>query len=321
MISVALCTYNGEKFIKEQLESIIQQTRSPDEIIICDDVSTDNTVRVIHDVLTGWNGKKKIIINEKNMGFKKNFENAIRYCSGDIIFLSDQDDVWNSRKIEIIENAFAVHPNAIMVFHDAEIVDAQLHTKYSSFWKLLDFDDIKFKNDDSILKFRNVVQGSACAFRRELFDVATPFPMVAIHDEWLALIARTMGEIIAVPEILLKYRQSDSNAIGVIELTTLRRIKKYTLIIHRSLLIHYNELIRREKVFQEYTIKVKKLGVQTNSFMEYDALLKKQIRLIDTKNIRILFSLPSYIYAGIGVQNALKLYIKNVMLLILHIDP
>ena len=99
MISIALCTYNGESYIVELLLSIINQTLQPDEIIICDDKSTDNTVKKTKLILDGWSGNYRLIVNESNLGYKKNFQKAISLCSGDIIFLCDQDDVWDTTKI------------------------------------------------------------------------------------------------------------------------------------------------------------------------------------------------------------------------------
>ena len=104
MISVAMCTFNGEKYIKNHLLSIINQSCPPDELIICDDCSNDETCNIIEVVLSKWSGKWKLIKNSHNLGFRKNFEQAIRNSNGDIIFLSDQDDVWAKNKIEIISS-------------------------------------------------------------------------------------------------------------------------------------------------------------------------------------------------------------------------
>ena len=201
MVSIALCTYDGEKYIAEQLESLINQTRQPDEIIICDDQSKDNTVIVAKRVLNSWQGKWKIIVNDKNLGYKKNFQKAISLCSGEFIFLSDQDDVWDKRKLEIILAAFHNHPDAIMVFHDAELVNGNLQSIYPSLWATMGFDYRQFRNNvyGRFMK-GNVVQGAACAFKRKLFDIAQPFPAEAIHDEWLALNAIPNGGIYPVNE-------------------------------------------------------------------------------------------------------------------------
>lgn len=96
--SVALCTYNGEKYIKEQLDSILNQTKKVDEIIVCDDCSSDKTVEILNHYSSTNPGLFKIYINEQNLRSVKNFEKAITLCTGDIIFLSDQDDFWVNEK-------------------------------------------------------------------------------------------------------------------------------------------------------------------------------------------------------------------------------
>ena len=108
MISVAMCTYNGEKYIQEQLESIIYQSVPPDEIVICDDCSNDATLEIVKDILNSYDGIVQLVSNKHNLGYRKNFEKAISLCHGDIIFLSDQDDVWSSNKIEIIKSKYFV---------------------------------------------------------------------------------------------------------------------------------------------------------------------------------------------------------------------
>lgn len=126
MISVAMCTYNGEKYIREQLESIINQSMLPDEIVICDDCSKDTTLEILKDTLNSYNGIVQLVSNKHNLGYRKNFEKAISLCHGDIIFLSDQDDVWNKDKIEIIKTEIEKDKNILLAFHDVEIVDENL---------------------------------------------------------------------------------------------------------------------------------------------------------------------------------------------------
>lgn len=236
MISVALCTYNGEKYIKEQLESIINQKLPPDEIIICDDVSSDRTKEIVYETLKTWNGNWKFIENKHNLGFIKNFEKAIHSCMGDIIFLSDQDDVWNLDKISIINQVFEEHPETLMVFHDAEIVDSHLSYLGNTVWGLngLKHDYSKFyQNDYSNLIALNPVQGAAMAFRKELFDMSIPFPDHVSHDDWLALNAALNGEIFPVHQCLLKYRQSGKNTLGASTIG-INKIKKWIVNYHKS---------------------------------------------------------------------------------------
>lgn len=248
MISVAMCTFNGEKYIKEQIESIINQSLIPDEIVICDDCSKDNTVNIIKETLDNWSGKVHLVVNEKNVGYRKNFEKAISLCNGDIIFLSDQDDVWNRNKIEIMVNALN-NSDAILAFHDVEVVDENLKLITGSFWKLLKFSYQKFLHDDFRRIFEgNVVQGSACALKKELINYAKPFPEAAIHDEWLALVAVAKGNIIPINKSLAKYRQSGNNAIGAGSVSLLEKITKLITNLHAQNIKLINDLIRRQKV-------------------------------------------------------------------------
>lgn len=226
MISIALCTYNGESYIDELLLSITNQTFQPDEIIICDDKSTDDTVSKIKSILDDWTGNYRLIVNESNLGYKKNFQKAISLCDGDIIFLCDQDDVWNVAKIAKVMEVFDHRNDVIMVFHDAELVDENLNTISPSLWKELGFNYHNFLNGDfSHFVKGNMVQGAACAFRKELFDISVPFPTNAIHDEWLALNAMMNGEIYPLHDSLLKYRQTGKNEIGAINNSFLSKIK------------------------------------------------------------------------------------------------
>ena len=185
MNSVAMCTYNGEKYIREQLESIIHQTMPPDEIIICDDCSNDRTIDEIRQIMAEWDGHWKLVQNENNLGYRKNFQKVISLCHGDIIYLSDQDDVWNLHKMELMNQIFVECPEVVTVFHDAELVDESLHVLYPSFWRAsLDFDYREFLAGDYRKVFdHNVMQGSASAFRRIVFEKARPFPEDAVHDE------------------------------------------------------------------------------------------------------------------------------------------
>ena len=250
MVSIALCTYNGEKYIEEQLDSLIHQTYQPDEIIICDDQSKDNTVNIAKSLLSGWSGAWKVIINKENLGYKKNFQKAISLCRGDIIFLSDQDDVWDCNKLNIILDTFQKHPKAMMIFHDAELVNRNLQTIYPSLWQNMGFDYQEVMNNmyGRFIK-GNVVQGAACAFRKKLFQISQPFPIEAIHDEWLALNAIPNGGIYPVNKKLLKYRQTGSNEIGAVAESAIGKLRKWIKNPKIRLHMHNEELIRYAAVW------------------------------------------------------------------------
>lgn len=252
MISVAMCTYNGEHYIEEQLKSIFFQTRKPDEIIICDDCSDDDTVNKIEKMLSSYTGEAKVIRNKKNLGYKRNFQKAIGLCKGDIIFLSDQDDIWNLNKIEIMMDQFEKHPNASMVFHDAELVDENLNPIASSFWSILHFNpqDFLMGNYERLLK-GNVIQGSACAFRKEIFIKAFPFPLEAVHDEWLGLVASLFGAIMPVSTKLMKYRQGH-NQIGGEEKTVREGIRLWCRNTGESVKKHVQQIENRKSVLNVF---------------------------------------------------------------------
>lgn len=179
-ISIALCTYNGAKFLPEQLASFLAQTQLPDELIVCDDFSTDKTLQIIEDFVQTSPFVVKIFRNEENLGVIKNFEKAINLCTGDIIFLSDQDDIWMSEKIERVMQEFEKSPEIGMVFSNAELVDEQLESLdlYLSdltFTERMRHLETSNKFFDELLK-RNYITGATLAFRSYFRNKMLPFP-------------------------------------------------------------------------------------------------------------------------------------------------
>src|SRR5437763_17010761 len=132
--SVAMCTHNGAPFVEEQLKSISSQSRLPDEVIVCDDCSHDETARIVERFSEVAPFPLRLIVNSTNFGVVKNFEQAISLCTGDIIALCDQDDVWQPTKLARIETAFDESPAAGLVFMDAELIDEQLRPTGRSLW-------------------------------------------------------------------------------------------------------------------------------------------------------------------------------------------
>lgn len=227
-VSVVLCSYNGEKYIEEQLKSIVNQSVKPDEIIVCDDRSTDNTVAIVNKVLSQSSIDYKIKINERNMGVIKNFEHAIELATGDIIFLSDQDDVWHYKKIETIKREFEKDESCIMVFTDAELVDKERKKLGVNLWRTVHFSE-KMLSDNNLIDIllnRPIVTGATMAFRKELFEKIRPFPEWCLHDEWIAINASVYGSVKAIEFSLIEYRQHESNLVGAYK-TLYDRAKRY----------------------------------------------------------------------------------------------
>lgn len=251
MISVALCTYNGERYIRQQLASILEQSLPPDEIVICDDRSTDHTLDIINDIASASKILCHVYENDINLGYKRNFEKAVSLCRGDIIFLSDQDDVWYKNKIRIVARCFD-DASVMMVHHDDRLVDENLSIIYDSYWRAIGMPYAQMSKDDyRPLLMRNYVQGSACAFRKDVYEAAVPFNTCVSHDTWLALFAIHMGKLISLNEPLMAYRQWGKNSMGVHIPTLLEKIKGYSNKLQLILKDHIENIQSRVDLFAD----------------------------------------------------------------------
>ena len=221
--SIALCTYNGEKFLREQLDSIALQTLLPDELVACDDRSCDSTMEILQEFRERVSFPVHIHQNEENLGSTKNFEKAIRLCSGDIIALCDQDDVWKPEKLERLGEALHANPEAGYAFSDADLVDEHLKPLGCRLWDSIGFrGEIKklFIQGEQLRCFirKNVVTGASMIFRASVGRMAMPFPTKGdfwVHDGWIALISSTVGHLgVPVDEALISYRIHPNQQMG-----------------------------------------------------------------------------------------------------------
>lgn len=221
-ISIALCTYNGAKYLSEQLESYARQIRLPDELVICDDKSNDQTVQIIEEFARRVSFPVRLSINENNLGYIKNFEKAITLCTGDLIFLSDQDDVWHSEKLEIFERKFTEQPSVGMVFCNARLVGENLEPLGVDVWQWLGLTpevERLFNEGKGLAKIfnRNYSPGFTIAFRSEYKDLILPIPddvLWVLHDYWIALLLTAATKVLPVQTPLVDYRQHGKQQIG-----------------------------------------------------------------------------------------------------------
>jgi glycosyltransferase involved in cell wall biosynthesis len=204
LVSIALCTYNGEKYLKEQLDSIINQTYRNLEIIIVDDCSSDTTFEIVKKYAEA-DKRIRYFQNEVNLGYNKNFERAINLTTGDYISISDQDDIWMLDKIEILLKS--IHDNWL-VFSNSEFMEED-GTKAHSLLK--DF-SIEGKDYRMIL-FTNYVAGHAVLFKREFLDHLLPFPEYGFYDWWMAFVAFYHHKIVYVDKVLTRYRKHSASVI------------------------------------------------------------------------------------------------------------
>jgi glycosyltransferase involved in cell wall biosynthesis len=199
-----MAAYNGEMYIREQIESILKQLKANDELIISDDNSSDKTSDIIREIN---DPRIKFIINNGEKGYTKNFENALKESSGDIIFLSDQDDVWVDNKVEIMLKHLE---NADMVVSNAKIVDSQLQVINDSHFLL---HNVKKGFWNNFLKTRYI--GACMAFKRDVLVKALPFPRhqkYCAHDYWLTIVSEAYYKVSLENSPLLLYRRHGKNA-------------------------------------------------------------------------------------------------------------
>lgn len=220
-ISAAMCTYNGARYLREQLQSIAAQTRPPDELVICDDQSTDTSREIISHFAASASFPVQLHVNEQNLGSTKNFERAIELCTGDVIALADQDDVWLPEKLRRIEDCFERGPGVGLVFTDAEVVDEDLKPLGYRLWQSVGFDDAARRLVTSgraldVLLPGWTVTGATMAFRAGFRNLVLEIPtdLALIHDGWIALLIASVADVSFIDEPLIKYRQHGRQQIG-----------------------------------------------------------------------------------------------------------
>ena len=203
-VSVAMATYNGEKYIKEQINSILKNLKQDDELVISDDGSKDNTIRIIQEYQKE-DSRVKLFEGPKK-GVKQNFANAIEKSNGEYIFLADQDDVWNDNKVKKVLKVFE-EKDVTLVIHNCEIVNENLEKTDKTFFE--------FRNSGKgIIKniWKNTYIGCCIAFRASMKDKILPIPNdIEMHDQWIGIINEKYGKSYFLDECLIKYRRHGDN--------------------------------------------------------------------------------------------------------------
>jgi glycosyltransferase involved in cell wall biosynthesis len=219
-VSVVMCTYNGEKYVRDQLQSILDQTRPPDEIIISDDGSADSTLEIIEEFASSSGGPQppvwRVETRAKPLGVSGNFASALTKAHGEFIALADQDDVWEPDRLEKALAHF--HDSVVLVHSDATLIDTSGRPT-GTLMSALRLTSSERRNLlrgrvlDALLR-RNVVTGATTMIRSSLLEHALPIPEGWVHDEWLALVAAAQGGVVFQEDPLIRYRQHGNNEIG-----------------------------------------------------------------------------------------------------------
>ncbi len=234
-VSVALCTHNGAAYIEEQVRSICAQTMLPDEIVISDDASTDETLALAETAVAqaAQRGRPRLRVlkNLEPLGVARNFARAIVACTGDFIALSDQDDRWRPERLATMLTEFRRRPELLLLHSDARLIDAQGQPIGKGLFHALAVQPFELTWLHSGKAFevylrRNLATGATTVFRRALLDAALPMPDGWLHDEWLAAIASSVGDADALELPLVDYRQHDRNMIGARRLTWLEEMRR-----------------------------------------------------------------------------------------------
>jgi glycosyltransferase involved in cell wall biosynthesis len=202
-VSVCLATYNGSQYVEKQIDSILPQLLSGDELIVVDDFSSDDTVKIIEKI---GDSRIRILKNFSNLGVINSFEKAILHSSGDIIFLSDQDDLWMPDKVKEVANMFLKYPNVTLVTSNLQVIDEDDNLISNS--KLVgDFIPGFIPNF-----FRPRFRGCTLAFRKQMLHYFLPFPKdIPMHDMWIGLVNEIYGQTLYIDKPLLQYRRHSNN--------------------------------------------------------------------------------------------------------------
>jgi glycosyltransferase involved in cell wall biosynthesis len=234
-ISVALCTRNGAAYLPAQVRSICRQDRLPFEIVLSDDGSCDDSVEVVRATMAECGVTEQmgltVFRNDPALGVTRNFQQAVTACRGTLIALCDQDDVWRADRLSTMAAVFDRRPSLLLLHTDARLVDGDLQRLGQTLFQGLEvrpeeLAGIHAGRAFDVLMHRNLVTGATTVFRRRLLDVALPFPLEWVHDEWLAALAAATGEMDVLEDCLIDYRQHASNQIGVRRLDLRAKIAK-----------------------------------------------------------------------------------------------
>ncbi|WDF47864.1 glycosyltransferase family 2 protein [Chryseobacterium sp. KACC 21268] len=268
--SVAICTYNGERFLNQQLDSILNQTHRVDEIVVCDDQSTDSTVSILNSYKEKYPKIFHIHINEKNLRSVKNFEKCISLCENDIIFLCDQDDIWVNDKVEKMLKAFEENKEISVICTNGFGIDE--HNKTLDVLSLWDIPKHVRKNGYHFDYFiilnliDNFCTGATMALRRDLKKDILPIPIIdnVHHDGWIAMVAALQNKLFFLDEKLIYYRKHPSQQVGNVFFENTKKSRRD--------LTNYFSIDKEKKSFKDYKRFLKRFS---NAYQKNKALLEE----------------------------------------------
>ena len=303
-IDILMATYNGEKYLKEQIESILNQTYANIRLIISDDCSTDST----KDIIKEYENKDKRVISyfqEKNLGYVKNFEFLLTKVENEVYMLSDQDDYWLPEKVEHTYNCLKKN-GADLVFTDLTVVDEKQNIVGNSFNDMMDLTRKinKTLNTRELVYLYNCVTGCTLMAKKDMIDKILPIPTNSnhlFHDHWITLVTSINGKIAYLPEKLIKYRQHENNQIGakhkIYTNNTIEEIRNHFINVKLGIFESY---IQNPQIFTE---ELKTRNIKAYNY--YEMLQKKS--KVNFKNWGIFHDLYK--------NETFKYYMENFFIL------
>lgn len=298
-VDILLATYNGEEYLREQIDSILNQTHTEFRLLISDDGSKDSTRKILEEY-KNKDSRIEVFLQENNLGVVKNFEFLLGKVEAKYYMFSDQDDIWKETKIEKSLNK--IEEGFDLVYSDLEVVDENLNVTYNSYWKLKGiYNKIKKYNNFESLYLNNFVTGCTIISRKDLIKDVLPLPNTSkyvLHDYWISLIISQNGKISYVEEPLIKYRQHKNNKVGSKkksdELKSIDEIRKLFIEVKKE---HFKVFIENEDKFKSEEVKV-----LNRKALEYYEMLDTK-KNINFKGWRLFFKLYKYEEFGYSLQN------------------
>ena len=303
LVSIAMATYNGEKYLREQLDSIYNQTYKNIEVIVSDDCSTDKTVEILDEYSKQYG--LRYFVNAKNIGYVKNFEIVISICAGDYIALADQDDIWLPEKLEVLLNEIGhnitIHSDAELINKDGEFIKESWTTYYR-----------KSKKSEMLnyIFDNNNVTGCTSLFKKELLSKLLPFPSdFKYHDAWLSLVSCNNGGIKYLDKSLIKYRLHDSNVVGENKNISLQD-DDYQ--VYKNSIFRCNTLLRNSERLNLKKNQIEAIiDIISNSSIRYNSFFNLFALQFTLKYYSYLFTRKNTYFKHIGLA---KQFIGNKMI-------
>jgi hypothetical protein len=317
-ISIAMCTYNGSRFLETQLHSISRQLKLPLELVICDDGSSDDTSEIVQRFAATVPFAVRFHRNAGTLGSTKNFEQAMKLCRGEVIALCDQDDLWEPEKLSVMAAVLEAEPAIVGVFSNARLIDGDGSALPDDLWRRVGFNQQRqerFKEDaPAVLIHSDVVTGATFLFRSEWLSRMLPIPREWVHDGWIALLLAILAEVRALPVCPMSYRIHAAQQVGAPEVAWHDHLSTETNKARAAHRLHAARLrLIRERID---TLGTQMPSTQTAKFTAASNELQRKLRFIEgraqlldkprTQRIAALRMLSSYVRYEKGVMSLLR---------------